>query len=93
MQLQRVLCCTYTMIFITQFLKPHINYIQSQGQPPPQGKILGAHLGLTILRFKGEEEIVIYFVLKNDRKKTVNNNRPQFSKFHGTGRSTLASRS
>jgi hypothetical protein len=48
MQLQRMLCCTYSMIFATQLSKSRINYIEPQGQlsppPPPQGKILGAHL-------------------------------------------------
>jgi hypothetical protein len=45
-QLQAALCCTYSVIFITELLKSNINYIQPQGQPlpPPQGKYLGAHL-------------------------------------------------
>jgi hypothetical protein len=39
MQLQTVFCCAYSMIFITQFLKPDINYIYPQGpSPPPKEK-------------------------------------------------------
>jgi hypothetical protein len=38
MQLQAALCCAHSMIFITWFLKSNINYIYSQGQPPPSEK-------------------------------------------------------
>ena len=43
MQLQRVLCYSYTygMTFMAQSLKSHINYIQPRGQPPPQIKKSG----------------------------------------------------
>jgi hypothetical protein len=43
MQLAAELCCTYSMIFITLFLKSNINYIQPQGRPLPPRQILGAH--------------------------------------------------
>ena len=39
-------CYTYTYdtIFITRFLKSNMKYIQPQGQPPPQWKIVVVHL-------------------------------------------------
>jgi hypothetical protein len=44
MQLQTVLCCTYSMIFITAFEIKQIRYIAPRCAPRPQGKILVAHL-------------------------------------------------
>jgi hypothetical protein len=51
MQLRTALCYNYSykMIFITQFLKSNVNYTTSgSGPPPPQRKILGAHLGVLV---------------------------------------------
>jgi hypothetical protein len=42
-------CYTYNMIFATQFLKSHTNYIEPQGRPPPSTEkfwVRTWHLGI-----------------------------------------------